>query len=164
MTPSEHIKDNAPGLASLSPEDPERLAAYEHARACLECARSLRQAEQMLTALDALPPAAAPPAPALRPITQPILARLAALALPTRLLSGVMVALWIVLVAMARHRAGGAVAWIESAGLAVAALAVVAMLRRVGSRAAVFAFGASALLTALAWGDGPLAPPSAALL
>ena len=158
MTPNEHIEDNAAGLASLPPKDPERVAAYDHSRACADCARSLRHAEQMLAALDALPPAAAPRAPALRAITQPILARLAALALPTRLLSGVLVALWIALVAMAKHRAGGAVAWIESAGLAVAALAVVAMLRRFGSRTAVLAFGASALLTALSWGDGPLAP------
>ena len=158
MTPNEHIEDNAAGFASLTPDDPERVAAYDHARACANCARSLREAEQMLAAIDAMPPAAAPTAPALRAITQPILARLAALALPTRLLSGVFVALWIVLVAMAKHRAGGAMAWIESAVLAATALAVVAMLRRLGSRAAVFAFGASAFLTALAWGDGPLAP------
>ncbi len=118
MIPTLHIEENAAGLASLPADDPERVAAYDHARECPDCARLLGQAARMLAALDALPPAPVPPPPALRAVRQPILARLAALSLPTRLLSGVLVALWIVLVAMAKHRAGGAVAWIESATLA----------------------------------------------
>ncbi len=158
MIPTLHIEENAAGLASLPADDPERVAAYDHARECPDCARLLGQAARMLAALDALPPAPVPPPPALRAVRQPILARLAALSLPTRLLSGVLVALWIVLVAMAKHRAGGAVAWIESAALATTALGVLALLRRFGSGTAMVAFGASALLTALAWGDGPLAP------
>jgi hypothetical protein len=158
MTQAEHIEESAAGVVSLPPEDPERVAAYAHARACATCARALRQAEGLLAALDALPVAPAPPAPRLRAVARPILARLSASIVPTRLLSPILVSLWIVLVLLAKHRAGGVAAWVASATLGAAALVALLLLRRLGSRAVALAFGASALMAAFAWSDGPLAP------
>jgi len=153
-----HILESAAGLAALPLDDPERANAYAHARECAQCARALHQAERLLAMLDAVPQAPAPPPPTLRSIAGPILVRLSALVVPARLLSAVLVATWLALVFMAKRRAGGGLAWVESAALVGVALACLASLRRIGSLAAWLAFGASALLAALAWGDGPLAP------
>ena len=72
MTATGHILDSAPGLASLAPEDAERVAAYAHAEGCADCAKALREAEGLLAALDGLPPAPAPTAPTLRAIARPV--------------------------------------------------------------------------------------------
>ena len=117
MTEPAHIQDSAVGLASLPPDDPERVEAFAHAQDCAECALALRRAESLLAKLDALPPAPAPPAPALRAIARPILARLSALVVPTRLLSVVLLAIWLVLLMMAKRRATGGAAWGESVAL-----------------------------------------------
>ena len=159
MIEPEHIHENALGLAALPPDDAERRAAYAHARACGTCARAIRQAESLLTALDELPPAPAPAAPALRAIARPVLVRLSALAVPTPWVSGVLVGLWLALVVLAKRRDGGPVAWVESGAIAAAAVASLALFRRVGSAAVGLIFGASVLLTALAFGDGPDARP-----
>jgi len=158
MTEPAHIQDSAVGLASLPPDDQERVAAFAHAQDCAECALALRRAESLLAKLDALPPAPAPPAPALRAIARPILARLSALVVPTRLLSVVLLAVWLVLLMMAKRRATGGAAWGESVALVGAALVSLGLLRRLGVAAIGLVLGASALVTALAWSDGPLAP------
>jgi hypothetical protein len=158
MTQAAHIEESAAGVVSLPPEDPERVAAYAHARACATCARALRQAEGLLAALDALPAAPSPPSRTLRAVARPILARLSAVVVPARLLSAIFVALWIVLVVMAKHRAGGVEAWAASAMLAAVALIALLLLRHFGSRAVGLAFGASALMAAFAWSEGSLAP------
>jgi hypothetical protein len=155
MTATAHILESAPGLASLPPEDPERVAAYAHARGCAECATALREAEGLLAALDDVPPAPAPAARTLRAIAEPILVRLSALAVPTRWLSGVLVCLWLVLVVLAKHRAGGAVAWVESGALAATAVACLVLFRRLGSTAVGLVMGASVVMAAIAWEDGP---------
>jgi len=158
VTESAHILENAPGLAALPPDDSERVAAYAHAHDCGQCARALHQGERLLAALDTVPSTATPPPKRLRAIARPILARLSALVVPARLLSTVMVGLWLVLVFAAKRRTGGSTAWIESAALVSAALACLAWLRRIGPIAAWLVFGASALMAALVWGDEPFAP------
>ena len=158
MMETAHIQESAVGLASLPPDHPERVSAFAHARDCPECALALRRAESLLAKLDAVPPAPAPPPRALRAISRPILARLAAAVVPTGLLSVVLLSLWIVLVMMAKRRATGGAAWGESISLVAAALVCLGLLRRLGSVAVGLAFGASALITALAWSDGPLGP------
>jgi hypothetical protein len=158
MTDAAHIRDDALGLASLPTDDRERVAAFAHARDCAECARALRGAESLLAKLDALPPAPGPPAPALRAISRRILGKLSALVVPTRLLSVALLAVWLTLVVLAKRRAPGGAAWGESLALVGAALACLGLLKRIGSAAIWLAFGASALVTALAWQEGPLAP------
>ena len=158
MTEPAHIQDSAVGLASLPSDDQERLAAFAHARECAECALALRRAESLLAKLDALPPAPAPPARTLRAIARPILARLSALVVPTRLLSVVLLAIWLMLLMMAWRGARGGAAWGESVALVAAALVSLGLLRRLGVAAVGLVLGASALVTALAWSDGPLAP------
>jgi hypothetical protein len=155
MTATAHILESAPGLASLPPEDPERVAAYAHAQGCAACAKALREAEGLLTALDGVPPAPAPAARTLRAIAGPILVRLSALAVPARWLSAVLVCLWLVLVVLAKRRAGDAVAWVESGALVATAVAGLVLFRRLGSTAVGLVMGASVVLVALGWGDGP---------
>lgn len=158
MTATGHILESAPGLASLPPEDAERVAAYAHAEGCADCAKALREAEGLLAALDGLPPAPAPTAPTLRAIARPVLVRLSALAVPTRWLSTVLVCSWLVLVVLAKHRAGDAMAWVESGTLAATAVACLVLFRQLGSPAVGLVMGASVLMSAIAWGDGPPEP------
>jgi hypothetical protein len=158
MTETAHIREHAAGLAALPAGDPERVAAYAHARACADCAHALREGERLLAAFDNLPPLPRPAARTLRTIARPILARLSALALPTRWLSAVLVCSWLVLVALAKRRMGGPVAWVESGALAATAVACLVLFRRAGSAAVGLIMGASVAMVALAWGDGPPAP------
>jgi hypothetical protein len=57
---SGHIDDLAGGLAASPESDPDRVAAYEHARTCRRCADALAQAEQLLTLLRTMPRPAGP--------------------------------------------------------------------------------------------------------
>jgi hypothetical protein len=61
MTSRDHFDDVAAGIASLTPRDPERLAAEEHARGCARCAEALRQSKHLMTLIDAAPPASLSP-------------------------------------------------------------------------------------------------------
>jgi hypothetical protein len=45
------LQERAAGIAALAGDDPERQAAFEHARACPSCAAALAEGEAMLVAL-----------------------------------------------------------------------------------------------------------------
>lgn len=58
MTGCEELRAGSAGLAALAPTDPERVAAWEHARSCAGCAAALREGEALLQLIDAGLPAA----------------------------------------------------------------------------------------------------------
>jgi hypothetical protein len=58
----DQIQERAAGIAALAPDDPERQAAFEHARTCPGCAAALADGEAMLVALDRAVVAQPPPA------------------------------------------------------------------------------------------------------
>jgi hypothetical protein len=62
MTECERLRADAPGLAALAPDDPERLAAWAHAASCEGCARALREGERLQTVLGEWSPAPLPAA------------------------------------------------------------------------------------------------------
>ena len=156
MTDGRHIGEDAAGVAALGPEDPARLAAVAHARGCPPCARSLQQADRMFTLLDSLPAAAEPPAASLGAASRLVLGRLATMVVPTRLLVLLLPVLWVIFVAMAKHRATGVEPWLKGGLLVATSLLSVSLLRVRGAGAAGLALGASVLVTALDWGPGPL--------
>lgn len=47
MTECDRVRAEAPGLAALRSDDPERVAAWSHASGCAECTRALREAERL---------------------------------------------------------------------------------------------------------------------
>lgn len=51
MTECERIRAEAPGLAALRADDPERIAARSHASGCAGCERALREAERLQSLL-----------------------------------------------------------------------------------------------------------------
>ena len=61
MTECDRIRADAPGLAALRPDDPERIAAMLHASGCGGCARALREAGRLQSLIAAYEP---PPLPA----------------------------------------------------------------------------------------------------
>ena len=69
----EELRRDAAGLATLPPGDPEREAAYAHARGCAGCAAALREGERLVALLEALPPEPAPSAAVLRRASAPVL-------------------------------------------------------------------------------------------
>jgi hypothetical protein len=78
MRVCEDVQARAGGVAALKPEDPERLAAFEHARTCPACGRALVEAERALDWVDTF---AAPPTPTpdvLERARAPIMVQLAA--------------------------------------------------------------------------------------
>ena len=60
MTDCDRIRADAPGLAALRPDAPERVAARSHARGCPECARALREADRLQSLVAAWEPAPLP--------------------------------------------------------------------------------------------------------
>ncbi|HEY6003472.1 MAG TPA: hypothetical protein VIV57_11410, partial [Anaeromyxobacter sp.] len=60
MTECERIREEAPGLAALPPDDPERAAAWSHAKGCPACTRALREAEGLQALLSECEPPALP--------------------------------------------------------------------------------------------------------
>lgn len=60
---SAHIDRDAAGIAALPELDAERVAAFEHAASCAECAALLAEAENLLALIDSAPlPAPSPQA------------------------------------------------------------------------------------------------------
>jgi hypothetical protein len=62
VTGLHHVRADAPGLAALHPDDPARVAAWEHARGCADCARALQEAERLQSLLERWEPAPLPAA------------------------------------------------------------------------------------------------------
>jgi hypothetical protein len=52
VTPCERIQVAAAGLASLPATDPERVAAFDHARTCAACARALAEGAALLRIIE----------------------------------------------------------------------------------------------------------------
>lgn len=61
MTECDRIRADAPGIAALRPDDPERVAAWSHATGCAECGRALRQANRLQSVIAAWEPEPLPP-------------------------------------------------------------------------------------------------------
>jgi len=127
MTICEQLRAEAPGLAALPPDDPERRLAWEHARSCEGCARALREAERLQAVLGAWSP---------EPISSATLSRAAA-AIAVELsaerrrrsifsaaAAGAFAA---ALVALARHRGGSALDWTTASLLAALAMVLAAL-------------------------------------
>jgi hypothetical protein len=124
------LRADAPGLAALPPEDPERVAASAHASGCDGCARALREAErlQSLVATGDPPPL---PAGVLERASEAILAELRREA--RRRMMASMAAVCVVFVALVgvargRHRSSEDLAW--AAVLWALAVALAAAVQR----------------------------------
>ncbi|HVZ71322.1 MAG TPA: hypothetical protein VHJ20_03015 [Polyangia bacterium] len=151
MSETPHISADAMALAALEPRDPERVAATRHARSCTGCAQALRNAEDLLKHLAALPEEKPPSAGVLRDIAGPVVRNLSLRAVPSALIAGVLACVWTGLVLTARHRLGGGPALAGSAALLACAAASVFLVRRLGGAATVATMIASTLMVALAW-------------
>jgi hypothetical protein len=167
-TTCEQIAADAPGLAALPPDAPERLQAEEHARTCPACANALEEGRLLMEALDG----AAPPLPAVEPLReaagpalQPILHDLRGLAAsraraPGRLgvragvtVASAALAAWALPLALSqRPLAGGRTLGASLALALVAALAATATVASGGVVAGAFPV-ISALMSIMA-GDG----------
>ena len=127
----EELKRDAAGIAALPRGDPEREAAFEHARGCAGCAAALRAGERLVSLLDALPPEPAPSAAALRRAASPVLESLPpvrpAIALPV-----VAAAASVLVVLTARILSGEPRDWLAAGALAVAAAGLAALDPRSG--------------------------------
>jgi len=51
-SPCAEVREQAVGLASLHPDDPERVRAFAHAATCLGCAAALNEGQAVLALLD----------------------------------------------------------------------------------------------------------------
>jgi hypothetical protein len=130
MTSCERLRADAPGLAALAPDDPERVAAWSHARGCPECARALQEAERLQSVLAQWEPAPLAPA-ALERASVAILEELRResrrRAIATAAAAG---AALLALVGLARERAGTGGDWATVAVLGGLALGLGAVAHR----------------------------------
>ena len=158
MTVCERLRPEAPGLAALPPEDPERVAAWTHANGCAGCARALREAERLQTLVAAweAPPLAAG---ALERASQTILTDLRREA-RRRLWASIaaVCASLLAFVAFARPHSRSAEDWALAAFLGALAIALAAGARQ-KARFVIAAAVVAAVAAAIAFGrPGPLAP------
>ncbi|HEY6099549.1 MAG TPA: hypothetical protein VIW03_08970 [Anaeromyxobacter sp.] len=155
--PCDRVRAEAPGLASLPPEHPERVAAWAHARGCAECARALREAERLQVLLAEARPELLP-AGALERASRAIAGELRRegrrRSLWAATASGAAVA---AIVAFARHVSGTPADFALGAFLAAVALGLAAAASRRPTLAAACAAGAALLAAAAAGRAGPLA-------
>jgi hypothetical protein len=150
MTACDRIRAEAPGLAALRADDPERVAALAHARGCPECERALCEGERLQSLLARVEPE---PLPAgalerVRGAVQEALRREAR----RRLVASVaaLCVLPLVLVGFARSRSGSGADWALAAVLWSLAVAVASA----GRAGPIAATGAAALVGTA----GPLDP------
>ena len=158
MTECDRIRADAPGLASLCPDDPERIAATSHASGCAECARALREAEQlhsMLPAAEPDPLAGAAPGRAYTEIREEL--RREAW---RRLLGSIAVvcASVVVLISFARIRSPSIVDWTLAIVLWATAVGMAAAASKRPLLATASAVVASVLAGVVSGASGSLAP------
>lgn len=156
MTRREHFADVAAGIAALAPDDPERIAALEHARGCARCAESLREGEALVHVVDAAPP----PAPSPEAMRRMLLRISGAMSAPTVRVApaaAVVVLSWAVAVLLARSRVHEPEAWMESAAILVLCLGLATLSRGRGLLVVGAALGASVCIAALTGTTGGLA-------
>jgi hypothetical protein len=152
----EELRRDAAGLAALAEGDPDRTAAYTHARSCAACAAELRRGERLVALLEAAAPARAP-SPALRRAAAPILEDLPAT--PPRLLLPVAAAVGALLAAVAaRSHSTDPLDALAAIALAAIAIGLAALAPRAGGRVVGAALVVSALAAALEGAVGPLTP------
>ncbi len=152
----DRLRADAPGLASLEPDDPERLAARLHARDCPGCARSLREAER-LQGLIASATTEPPPAGALERSSRAILSALRREARRRALASaGAAAGALAAAAGLARHPSHDPADWTLAAAIGLLAVGLAAVSRRRPLLVAACAAGA-ALASAVVTGHaGPL--------
>ena len=130
MSDCERLRGDAPGLAALPADAPERLAAWAHASGCAACARALREAERLQALVTAWEP---PPlaAEVLERASRPIVDELGREA--RRRMIASIAAVCVVLAAFvgfARDRARPAGDWAWAAALGALAAVLAAAARR----------------------------------
>jgi hypothetical protein len=153
----DELRRDAAGLAALAEDDPDRRAAFEHARGCPGCAAALREGERLVAMLEELPPDAAP-AEALRRAAAPVLDRLPpvrpGLALPlVTAAAGALVAV------AARSTSDAPRDWLAAGALALAAAGVAHLAARSAGAAAGVALALSLVFAVVGGGPGPLDAP-----
>jgi hypothetical protein len=153
----ERLRAEAPGLAALPPEDPERIAAWAHASGCAGCARALREAER----LQALVTAWEPPPRAAGSLERASLAIIADLRREAQRrmiasIAAVCLALG-VFVGFARDRSRLAEDWVWAAVLGALAIALAAAARRRALLVVAAAVLAAVTAAVVARRPGPLA-------
>jgi hypothetical protein len=148
-----HVEGDVAGIASLPADDPERIAASEHARGCARCSEALSEAVRVLALVDALPP----PALASERLDRLARATTAAIASHGRAhihVAAAVVGSWAIAFLLAKSRVQSAHAWIGTAlALAVALGAALG-----ASRARTLALGSTvgaSILLSLATGTSP---------
>jgi hypothetical protein len=146
MTDCERLRADAPGLAALPPDDPERAAAFAHAEGCPGCTRALHEAERLQAVLAAFAPPArrggarapepwAATSPEADLAQAPVLRALEAELVHERRRRSAWAGLaaaaaTVALVALARHRGGSGLDWTLAGLLAVAGAALAALAAR----------------------------------
>lgn len=125
--------DQMLAVVALAEDEPERVAAYEHAASCAECRALLRAHEQLLSSIDdAFAPA---------PISPALAARIQARVFPQRWPKLVLVSSWIaslLLVLLPAHQVGalssaiGMHCALSESAFAVAPLGIAAWMSRGG--------------------------------
>jgi hypothetical protein len=156
---SQHITGRAGGIVTLPPGDPEREAAYEHARGCEGCTRELEEAARLIELLDdagRLPP---PSHETLNRVAALVAAdpgETAPLRSPWPAAAGVVLG-WSAFATLAKHHSHKSAAWIESLIALGIAAATTLLAKRLGAWGAVVVCVASAALVVATGAEGDLA-------
>lgn len=157
MTDCDRVRADAPGLAALRPDDPERAAAMAHASGCAGCARALREAGrlQALIVAHEAPPL---PAGALERASREIRARLRRD--ERRRLVGAVAALCasvLVFVGFVQTRSPSLSDWALAAALWAVAVVLASTASRKPLLATALAVVAAVAAAAISGAPGPLA-------
>jgi hypothetical protein len=156
ITDCERLRADAPGLAALPPDDPERSSAWAHALRCPGCARALREGERLQGVLGEWHPA---------PLSGAALHR-AARAVELELQregrrrslwsAAAAVASMAALVGLSRQRGGSGLDWAVGAALAGLAIVLAALSRRAPRFTLALAVAAAVAAALVAGGPGSL--------
>jgi hypothetical protein len=156
MTECDRLRADAPGLAALRSDDPERVAAWSHANGCPGCASALREAERLQTLIAGCEPAPLPVGATER-AARAIVAELRREARRRTLGSIIAIGASVLLfVGFARSRSHSAEDWAMTAVLGALAIALAAFARR-RPLLVVGVTVLAALAAGLASGQTPLA-------
>ncbi len=156
MTDCDRLRADAPGLAALRSDDPERVAAWSHANGCPGCASALREAERLQALIAGCEPAPLPVGATER-ASRAIVAELRREARRRALGSIVAICASVLLfVGFARSRSRSTEDWAMAAVLAALAIALAAFARR-RPLLVVGVTVLAALAAGLAFGQTPLA-------
>lgn len=156
MTECDRVRADAPGLATLRSDDPERVAAWAHANGCAECARALREAERLQTLVASWNPERLP-AGATERASRAIVAELRREAWRRALGSiAAVCASMLLYVGFARNRSRSGEDWAVAAVLGGVAIVLAAFARR-RPLVVVGVTVLAALAAGLAPGETPLA-------